>query len=211
MEQPTKQMYDKLGETVVKALQKRGFEALYCTDAASALQAALAAVGTDEVVSWGGARSAEQIGLIDALKARNPVIDRKTGKDRAEELELMRRALLCDTFIMGANGISADGQLVNLDGNGNRVAALCYGPKKVVVIAGMNKVMPTLEDAIARVRGIAAPMNAQRFEGVSPCRKTGQCADCLSRDSICAQLVVTRLCKPLGRIHVILVGEPLGF
>ena len=116
----------------------------------------------------------------------------------------MRQALTCGTFIMSSNAISADGQLVNIDGNANRVAALCYGPESVLVIAGMNKVMGDLDSAIARARQVAAPANA-------PCAVTGSCGDCTSPDCICCQMVITRACRPAGRIKVILVGEDLGF
>ena len=122
---------------------------------------------------------------------------------------MMRRCLDADVFITGANAISMDGCLVNLDGRGNRVAALINGPDKVIVVAGMNKVVPTVEDAVARTRNVAAPMNAQRF-GKTVCCQTGRCMDCKSPDSICANLVITRLNRVPGRIHVILVGEDLG-
>ena len=125
--------------------------------------------------------------------------------------ELMRQALTCGTFIMSSNAISADGQLVNLDGNANRVAALCFGPESVLVIAGMNKVMGDLDSAIARARQVAAPANAQRFDIKTPCAVTGSCGDCTSPDCICCQMVITRVCRPAGRIKVILVGQDLGF
>ena len=112
---------------------------------------------------------------------------------------------------MSSNAISADGQLVHLDGNANRVAALCFGPESVLVIAGMNKVMGDLDSAIARARQVAAPANAQRFDIKTPCAVTGSCGDCTSPDCICCQMVITRVCRPAGRIKVILVGQDLGF
>ena len=111
---------------------------------------------------------------------------------------------------MSSNAISKDGQLVNIDGMGNRVAAMCFGPRQVVVIAGMNKVLGTLDDAVARARNVAAPANAQRFGLSTPCGVTGQCGDCTSPDCICSKMVITRFCMPAGRIKVILVGEDLG-
>ena len=122
----------------------------------------------------------------------------------------MHQALNCGTFLMSSNAISKDGQLVNIDGMGNRVAAMCYGPRQVVVIAGMNKVLGTLDDAIARARNIAAPANAQRFGIKTPCGLTGQCGDCTSPDCICSYVVVTRYSMVHERIKVILVGEDLG-
>jgi L-lactate utilization protein LutB len=124
----------------------------------------------------------------------------------------MRQALLCDTFLSGSNALSEDGQLVNIDGFGNRVAAMTFGPRQVIVVAGMNKVVKTLDDAVTRARTIAAPLNAQRFPNLkTPCNETGACANCLSPDSVCSFIVTTRLCKPAGRIKVILIGKDFGF
>ena len=129
-----------------------------------------------------------------------------------EKTELMRQALLCDTYLMSSNAISSDGQLVNIDGNGNRCAALIYGPKQVLVVAGLNKVTGSLEAAMDRARNVAAPINAKRFAGLqTPCYKAGLCGDCLSADCICSQIVITRTSRNKGRIKVILVGESLGF
>ena len=114
-------------------------------------------------------------------------------------------------FVTGANALSLDGQMVNIDGMGNRVAAIIYGPKSVVVIAGMNKVEDTLEKAVTRARTVAAPMNQQRFQGDTPCTKTGVCGDCKSESCICNQIVINRHCRPANRIRFILVGEELGF
>lgn len=200
------------GATVVKNLQRRGFDAYYCADKKAALAKALELIPETDVVAWGGSVTLAEVGLLDAVKKRNPVIDRDTAKNAEEKIELMRKALLCDTFIMSSNAITSDGQLINIDGNGNRVAALIFGPKQVVVIAGVNKIAGSFEAAMDRARNIAAPVNAQRFAGLAtPCVKTGLCADCQSPDSICAQFVVTRRCRTKGRIKVILVGESLGF
>ena len=112
---------------------------------------------------------------------------------------------------MSANGISMDGQMVNIDGAGNRVAALIYGPKNVLIVAGMNKVAPTLEQAVDRARNVAAPINAIRLNRNTPCASTGSCADCRSDDCICSHIVITRNCRPAGRIRFVLIGEDLGF
>jgi L-lactate utilization protein LutB len=118
--------------------------------------------------------------------------------------------MFCDVFLTGANGLSLDGQMVNIDCTGNRVAATIYGPKTVLVIAGMNKVKDTLEAAVRRARTVAAPANQQRFGLENPCTVTGTCADCKSESCICNQIVITRHCRPVGRIKFILVGEDLG-
>ena len=208
---PRESMYEKLGTIVVAALEQRHFAAQYCATSEDAKAAVLALIEKDKVVSWGGSMTVTGLGIQAALKERGqPVLDRDTVQTPAEKKAIMKQAMTSDVYLMSANAISVDGCLVNMDGNGNRLAALLYGPDQVIVVAGMNKVVSTVEDAVQRVRNLAAPMNAQRFPGVSPCRVTGSCADCLSLDSICAQLVITRLCKPAGRIHVILVGEDLG-
>lgn len=201
-----------LALTVIKNLEKRGFEAYYCADRQTAAEQALALIGRDDVVAWGGSMTINDIGLLAAVKQQFKVIDRETAADASERVELMRQALLCDTYLMSSNAISEDGQLVNIDGSGNRCAALIYGPRQVVIVAGMNKVVKTLQDAVARARNTAAPVNVQRFPGLkTPCAVTGACGDCLSENCICNQFVITRRCNPQGRIKIILVGENLGF
>ncbi len=201
----------KLGETLVKNFERRGFGAYYCETKEEALNKALELIPATDVVSWGGSVSIDEIGLLEAVKKTNPVIDRATAKTPEERVELMRKALLCDTFLMSTNAFSKDGQLINIDGNGNRCAALIYGPKQVIVIAGLNKMAGTLEAAVDRARNIAAPINVQRFPQLTtPCNKLGACADCINPQSICSQIVWTRLVHD-QRIKVILVGEHLGF
>ncbi len=201
-----------LGAALVKKLQMRGFDAYYCPDKEEAVAQALALIPATDVVSWGGSVTIGEVGLLAAVKKRNPVIDRDTAKTPEEKQELMHKALLCDTFLLSSNAITSDGQLVNIDGNGNRVAALIYGPKQVLVVAGLNKVAGSLEAAMDRARNVAAPINAQRFPGLgTPCYKTGSCANCVSADCICSQIVITRTSRVKGRIKVILVGEQLGF
>lgn len=207
-----KMQYDKAGAKVAEALNKRYFEAYYCSDRAEALEKILELIPQDHVVSWGGAATVDELGVKEALRQRGQaVIDRETAKDAQERQQMLKQALTCDTFLMGSNAISADGQLVNIDGTGNRVAALCFGPTQVVVVAGMNKVAGDQDGAMRRAREVAAPMNAQRFPLKTPCVANGLCGDCKGPDSICAQIVTTRLCKPAGRIKVVLVGEDLGF
>lgn len=209
---PTELRNKALALTVIKNLEKRGFEAYYCADRKTAVEQALALIGRDDVVAWGGSMTINDIGLLAAVKQQFKVIDRETAADASERVELMRQALLCDTYLMSSNAISEDGQLVNIDGSGNRCAALIYGPRQIVIVAGMNKVVKTLQDAVARARNTAAPVNVQRFPGLkTPCAVTGACGDCLSENCICNQFVITRRCNPKGRIKIVLVGENLGF
>ena len=137
-------------------------------------------------------------------------IDRDLCKTPEEREQAMKDSLFADYFLTGANGLSLDGQMVNIDGTGNRVAAIVYGPKEVLVIAGMNKVSDTLEEAVRRARTVAAPLNQQRFGLNNPCTVTGTCGDCKSESCICNQILITRHCRPVGRIKFILVGEDLG-
>jgi len=211
MLQPTKMRYDKAGPKVVEKLNRRHFDAYYCSTREEAIEKVLELIPETDSVSWGGTMTVDELGIKDMLRARgNTLIDRDTAANMDERMDIMRQGLTCDTFLMSSNAITEDGCLVNMDGTGNRVAALIYGPEKVIVLAGMNKIVPDVEAGIARTRTVAAPMNAQRFPGQSPCRVNGRCADCKSTDSICASLVITRLCKIPGRIHVILIGEDMG-
>ena len=211
MLEPKKKMYDKSGPRVAAALHKRNMEGYYCSTADEAVEKVLELIPAGDVVSWGGVATVDELGIKERLRHRGqPVIDRDTARIPEERMAMLHQALTCDTFLMSSNAISEDGQLVNIDGMGNRVAALCFGPKQVIVVAGMNKVAADLDGAIARARHIAAPANAQRFNGKTPCSANGQCAACTSPDCICAQMVVTRFCKVPGRIKVVLVGEELG-
>ncbi len=202
---------EKLGAKVVKALEGRHFEAVYVNTKEEALEKALCYIPEKAVVSWGGTSTAREIGLLDALHERNYILIDRDAAAQEDKNDVARQALLCDYYIMGSNAISEDGQLVNIDGNGNRLAALLFGPKQVIIVAGINKVVRDIEAAQVRAQTIAAPINRQRFPGNTPCIVTGSCGHCTTLDSICAQTVITRLCKPAGRIKVILIGENLGY
>ena len=212
MTEQMKTYYEKRAQVLVKNLKSRHFEAYYCPDSASALAKALELIPEGASVGWGGALSAQQIGLIDAVKSGNfAAIDRDAATTPEERTQALKRCLTADVFLCGANALSLDGQMVNIDGTGNRVAAIAYGPDTILVIAGMNKVCDTLDDAVTRARTVAAPMNKQRFPFKTPCEVTGACADCKSEESICNQILITRNCRPAGRIKFVLGGEELGF
>jgi len=212
MESPMKVRYDKLGPRVVKALQSRHFGAWYFSTAAEAVEQVFSLIPATDVVSWGGSLTTRGLELTKlATEKGYKVIDRDKAATPEERLEISRQGLLCDTYLTSTNAVTEDGQLVNGDGIGNRVAAMAFGPKQVIVVVGMNKVVKTLEDAYSRTRSVAAPANTQRFPAYkTPCNETGACGDCKSPDSICSYIVQTRLCKPNGRIKVILIGEELG-
>ncbi len=208
---PEQTRNEKLAQCLIKTLTAHGFEAYYCADGITAKERILSLIAKDDVVSWGGCATMEQIGVIDEVRKTHACIDRDTAKTPEERQTLMRNALLCDTFLSGTNAITQNGELYNIDGNGNRVAALIYGPKSVIIACGMNKVVPNAQAAYERARNVAAPINAQRFNLSTPCLKTGECADCGAADSICNVFVRTKRCKPQGRIKVVLIGEALGF
>ena len=157
--------------------------------------------------------SVAEIGLFDYLKENGyKCIDRNAAKSDEERAQILKEATFADTFLMSSNAVSYDGELVNIDGTGNRVAAMIFGAKSVVMVVGMNKLAPTLADAVTRAKTVASPINSQRFSGrKSPCCITGICANCKSEDSICVHEVITRISRPAGRIKIILVNEDLGF
>ena len=209
---PKKKFYETAAETLIKNLDKRGMEAYYVDNKDDALKMALRFVTPGSSVSWGGSMSINEIGLIPALKAWDcTVLDRTVPKTEEEKKEFFGKVAVCDYYFMSTNAITMDGELVNIDGTGNRVASLIFGPSNVVIIAGMNKVADNLESAVDRARNTAAPMNTIRLDRKTPCTQVGQCMDCMSPDCICNQFVVTRRSAPAGRIKIILVGEELGY
>ena len=212
MKTPMELRYDKLGPKVVKALENRFFDAWYFSEIPEAVEKVFSLIPKTDTVSWGGSLTATTLNLT-ALAAEKgyKVIDRDKATSPEERMELMRQALHCDTFLAGTNALTEDGQLFNIDGNGNRVAAMIFGPKQVIVVAGMNKVVQTVKDAFNRAKTIAAPANTQRFPNLkTPCNETGACGDCLSPDCVCSYIVRTRICRPKSRIKVILIGKDLG-
>ncbi|MBQ0038632.1 MAG: lactate utilization protein [Clostridiales bacterium] len=212
MLQPTKMRYDKAGPKVVEALKKRHFDAYYCTTREEGIAKVMELIPAEDSVSWGGTMTVDELGIKDLLRQRGQqVIDRDTAADMDERMAIMRQGLTCDTFLTSSNAITEDGQLFNIDGNGNRVAAMIFGPKSVVVVAGMNKVVADMDAAYAHVRHNCAPAVVQRFPNAkTPCNVTGACADCIGEDSCCAYMVATRVCRPAGKIKVVLIGEDLG-
>jgi L-lactate utilization protein LutB len=209
---PIQIRYNKLGPKLAENLKKRYFEAWYFEDTEDALEKLYALIPAEHTVSWGGSMSIDGEDVQAALEKKGcRLIDRDEAASPEERAELQRQALLADTFLGSANAISESGEIVNIDGMGNRVAAYIYGPKQVVLLVGMNKVAKTLDDAMVRARTVAAPLNVQRFgDRDTPCFKTGACGNCTSPDSICSYITIMRLCKPAGRIKVILTGKDLG-
>ncbi len=198
-----------LAQKVIKGLESRNMKGYYAADKEEALKIALELIPENSSISMGGAMSAHEIGLVDALKNGNyNFIDRDAAEDK-------RAAMLegydADYFLTSANAMTEDGVMVNIDGNSNRVSAIAQGPKHVLVIVGMNKICDDVDGAMKRARNVAAPINAQRFGLSTPCAKTGSCMNCKSPDTICCQFLITRYSRHNDRIHVILVNDTLGF
>lgn len=202
-----------IAEQVIKNLKKRHMDGYYCKTPQEAVSLASSLMSAGSSVTWGGCMTMKEIGLLDEIKSRHDlvVMDRADAKTPDEVDALYRKAFSADTFIMSANAITLDGELLNIDGTGNRIAALIYGPKQVLVIAGMNKVCKDLGEAMTRVRNIASPPNCIRLDKKTPCASTGVCGDCLSADCICNQIVTTRNSRDPQRIKVILVEGSWGF
>ena len=198
-----------LAQKVIKGLESRNMSGYYAADKDEALKIALELIPEQSSVTMGGAMSAHEIGLVDALKNGNyNFIDRDAEEDKRAA---MLKAYDADYFLTSANAITEDGIMVNIDGNSNRVSAIAQGPKHVIALVGMNKVCDDVDGAMKRARNVAAPINAQRFGLSTPCAKTGSCMDCKSPDTICCQFLITRFSRHEGRIHVILVNDSLGF
>ena len=198
-----------LAQKVIEGLASRNMTGYYAADKEAALQLALSLIPEGSTVTMGGGMSVHEIGLPAALKEGNyNFIDRDEMKDKRAA---MLAAYDADFFLMSTNAMTEDGILVNIDGNSNRVSALAQGPRKVIIIVGMNKVCDDVDGAMKRARNVAAPINAQRFGLDTPCSRTGACMNCKSPDTICCQFLITRYSKHAGRIHVILVNDSLGF
>lgn len=204
--------YETLAITLIKNLEKRRMEGHYCKTSKEAVKLALSFLPSGAAVGHGGSMTLEESGMIDALRnADIRFLDRATCKSPEDSKKMFHDSLMTDYYFMSTNAITTEGELVNIDGNGNRVAALIYGPENVIILAGMNKVAANVEEAISRVHAVATPMNCQRLGKKTPCASTGICADCLSPDCICNQVVITRRSGIQGRIKVILIGEELGY
>ena len=198
-----------LAKKTIAGLESRNMSGYYAADRAEALKIALELIPEGSSVTMGGAMSAHEIGLVDALKKGNySFIDRDQYADKRAA---MLAAYDADVFLSSVNAMTDDGVLVNIDGNANRVSAIAQGPRRVVFIVGMNKVCGDVDGAMKRARNVAAPINVQRFGLNTPCARTGACANCKSPDTICCQFLVTRYSRHEGRIHVILVNDNLGF
>jgi L-lactate utilization protein LutB len=211
-------LFRKLAERTVKNLRRNWFEADYVENASDALPLIMGMLPQSALVGMGDSLTLQELGVIDELERGNYQFLNpwKTGIKRAESLRLRRQALTSDIFLTGTNAVTLDGKLVNIDGLGNRVAGMIFGPARVIVAVGANKIVPDTEKALARIKGIAAPLNVIRHEfgpDVRPgCRETGICSECKPPHTICCNTVIIENCsRDRGRIRVIIIGETLGY
>ena len=209
---PQEERNQKLAEQMIKNLNRRNMEAFYCPTGKEAVKKVSELIADGSIVTWGGTATVRDLGIPEALKKKGTleVLDRDQAETPEEKEAIYLRAFTADVYLTSANAISEDGVIVNIDGNGNRVAAITWGPKKVIFVIGLNKVAQTVEAALARARGTASPINAARFDIKTPCHVDGVCHNCNSPESICNYVHFLRN-SPNGRHVVVLVGEDLGY
>lgn len=210
---PKEERNQKLAERLIKNLRRRNMEACYCATGEEAAQRVSELIADGSSVTWGGTATVRDLGIPEILKRRGTleVLDRDLVETPEEKQAMYLRAFTTDVYLTSANALSEDGVIVNIDGNGNRVAAITWGPKKVIFVIGLNKVAQTVEAALARARSTASPINAQRFEINTPCRIDGICHNCNSPESICSYVHFLRNSRTPGRHVVVFVGEDLGY
>jgi hypothetical protein len=206
-------MNEKLALQTVEALQKNRFNAVFFETAQAALEKLLEVIPPEATVGLAGSWTLIQLGLVEKLEARGNTVycHHKPGLSPEEVLEIRRKQLTCDVFLTSTNAITEDGRLVNTDATGNRVAAMVFGPKKVIILAGTNKIVKNLDDAQDRIRTTAAPLNNKRLNRPNPCVKTGHCVDCQGPTRLCNVTTVLHKRPPASDIHIWIVGEELGF
>jgi L-lactate utilization protein LutB len=209
---PQEERNERIARTMIKNLQRRHIEAFYCPTGEEAVRKVSELIADGSSVTWGGSMTVRDLGIPDYLRNRASleVLDRDLVTTPAEKQDMYLRAFSADVYLTSANAISEDGVIVNIDGNGNRVAAITWGPKKVIFVIGLNKVAQTVEAALSRVRGTASPINAARFDINTPCQHDGVCHNCNSPESICNYVHFLRN-SPRRRHTVVLVGENLGY
>lgn len=207
-----KKSYDVKAATIIKNLEKRNMLGYYFETIEDANKKIVELIEPGTTVAWGDSKTLNEIGIKSILKNSNyNIIDRDEAKDFEDRIKIMKKALTCDTFLTSTNAITMHGELVNIDGRGNRAAAICFGPDSVIFVAGMNKVTGDLGSAIDRIKIDACVPNAIRYETGTACSITGKCVNCTSEKCICGHTLITRFSKVHNRIKVILIGESLGF
>lgn len=201
-----------MAKTIIENLEKRNMEGYYFESSSECVKAIIDSIPSGSVISWGGSETVKEMGLTEAVhNGSYELIDRTAAQNPEEARQIYAKTVLADYYLMSSNALTIGGELINIDGNGNRVACLIQGPAHVIIVVGMNKIVTDVESGVARVRNMASPANAIRLNKKIPCASTGHCHDCLSPDCFCNQIVITRRSGHEGRIRVYLVAEDLGY
>ncbi|MEG0051161.1 MAG: lactate utilization protein [Terrisporobacter sp.] len=213
MNENLKWLNTKKIERTMAALENNNMKAYYAKENAEVLEIVKEIAKEGEVVSVGGSMSLFETDVIDLLRSgRYEFLDRYAENlTPADMKDIYRKSFSADTYFSSANAITENGEIFNVDGNGNRVAAILYGPDKVILIVGINKIVKDVEEAVKRNKEISGPANAKRLSTATPCAKVGHCMDCKSEDRICCEYTLIKRQRTANRIHVIFVNESLGF
>lgn len=209
---PKKTANALIANGLIDKFRTRGFEGYYCENCDEAVKLVKTLIPNGASVAWGGSETLKETGILESLKAGSyNLLDRTAAKTPEEQKQMYAKHVMSDVFLMSSNAITMDGELVNIDGNGNRVACLITGPESVIIVAGINKISYDIREAVHRIQNIAAPPNAVRLGCNTPCKLLGKCGDCMADDCMCCHLVVTRTSRIKGRIKIILINEMLGY
>ena len=197
----------------IKALEKNNMNGYMVASNVDLISKIEELISPKSKVSCGGSMTLFETGVIDHLKSgRYEFLDRyKEGLTQDEIKEIFRQSFLSDAYVTSTNAITENGEIYNVDGNGNRVAAMLYGPDKVIIVAGVNKIVPNVEEAIIRTKEYASPINAKRLNKETPCTKIGRCVECNSDNRICNEYTLIKRQIDKNRIHVILINDNLGY
>lgn len=209
---PKQLAFETTANTIIKHLEARNMEGYFFENSSEAVSAILDMMPEGSSVTWGGSETFKETGMLAALENGNyNLIDRSRAQTVEERQNQYSQMVLADYFFMSSNAVTLDGQLVNIDGNSNRVGLLVHGPKHVMILVGMNKLAADAESAIKRIRTYACPANAKRLQKNTPCGVLGKCGECLTSECMCNQIVITRRSGHPGRIKVFFIAEELGY
>lgn len=212
MDEAKRAAYRSTAQTVIKNLQRRNMEGYYCETAEEAVRLVCDIIPAGDSITWGGSVTFTETGMRAALEAGDwRMLDRSTATTPDEQREMWRDRASADWFFMSANALTVGGELVNIDGNSDRLSLLLHGPEHVVVLVGMNKLVADVDAGFKRISTTTCPLNAARLHTNTPCEVAGVCSECHSERCMCCQMVVTRHSRHAGRIKVVLIGENLGY
>ena len=204
--------FETTAKTVIKNLAARNMEGYFFETSADAVNAILKMMPEGSSITWGGSETFKETGMLAALQKSNyRLIDRSKASTPEENRNMYGEMVMADYFFMSSNAITLNGELVNIDGNSNRVGLLVHGPRHVMVLVGMNKLTDNVESAVKRIRTYACPANAKRLHKNTPCGTLGRCGECYSDECMCNQIVITRRSGHAGRIKVFFIAENLGY